>query len=180
MVYRWLQYAKPSKGKKRTCEITQRSNRGEIRMSTWSPLRVTVFLQLWNLLMPLKFVFTSSSFVIYAGLWTYLPNNPFSISPFIVSLSYAGFMFPFYLPGIVIASYVWHCFKNTELTRYDYISRIMIMQVIYVLLIWILIPCPISTHALLCIPVPSTGIVALLFTSRVIRTLDTPWIDTTH
>ena len=155
-------------------------------MSIWSQKRVTAFLHIWNLLMPLKIILSTSSlnlsFIIYAGVWGYLPNNPFTDSPLIISVFYALFMFPFYIPGIIIASFVWNSFKNPNLTRYRYIETILVLQIVYILVIWILIPCPISTHPPLCIPVPSSGLVALLFVSKVVKDIKVPWPenDTVH
>jgi len=144
----------------------------------WSPKRITVFLHIWNLLAPLKIIITSSPIFIYAGVWGYLPSNQFTDSPLVLSLFYAAFMFPFYAPGIIIASYVWGCFKNPNLTRYRYSNNVLMLQVVYILLIWVLIPCPFSTTAPLCLPVPSTGFVALLFTSKVVKKIDSPWTET--
>ncbi len=131
--------------------------------------------------MPLKIIFSTFSrnlsFIIYAGAWGYLPNNPYTTSPIIVSLLYVAFMFPFYTPGIIIASFVWHGFSNPNLTRARYVEVIVLLQVVYILLIWLLIPCPISTYPHLCIPVPSTGIVALLFVSKVVKKIDSPWTE---
>ncbi|MGY5859979.1 MAG: hypothetical protein RTU63_11470 [Candidatus Thorarchaeota archaeon] len=147
----------------------------------WSPKRVVAFLHIWNLLAPLKIILNTysqnPSFIIYAGAWGYIPNNPFTESPIIISLFYAVFMFPFYIPGIVIASFVWNSFNNPNLTRNRYLEIIVVLEVVYILLVWILIPCPVSTHPPLCIPVPSTGLVALLFVSKVVKKLDSPWVE---
>lgn len=146
----------------------------------WSQNRVTVFLHIWNLLMPLKIILASSGSLsfIYAGLWMYSRGgNPFSEAPFLLSIFYAGFMFPFYIPGIIIASYVWNGFKNPNLTRQRYLQVITLLQIVYLLLLWVVPPCPFSTTPLLCIPVPSTGFVALVFVSKVVKKLDSPWTE---
>jgi len=135
--------------------------------------------------MPLKIILSTAPVrlgYVYAGLWGYLPNNLFTESPIVISLFYAAFMFPFYIPGIIIASFVWNGFKNPKLTKYRYTNIVMILQVVYILLIWVLIPCPYSTTAPLCIPVPSTGFAALLFTSKVVKEFKSPWSenDTVH
>jgi len=144
---------------------------------TSSPKRVTAFLHIWNLLSPLRLTFTSVQLFVYAGAWTYIPNNPFSDYPLVISPFVMGFMFPFYALGIIIASFVWRCFENPNMTRYRYIEAILVLQIVYILVIWIFIPCPISTRPVLCIPVPSTGLVALLFVSKVVKKLDSPWTE---
>jgi len=143
----------------------------------WSQKQVTALIHIWNILSPLKLIFTASSFYFYAGAWVYISPNPFHADPFGISPFVILFMFPFYVPGIIIGSYVWRCFKNPNLTRYKYIETIIVLQIIYILVIWILIPCPISTDPPLCIPVPSTGLVALLFVSKVVKKLDSPWTE---
>jgi len=143
----------------------------------WFPKSVVAFLHIWNLLAPLKITITSSAIFIYAGVWGYTHTNPFTHSPLLISVVYAAFMLPFYASGIVIASYVWRGFKDPNLTRYRYIEVILILQTIYIAIIWILLPCPFSADTILCIPIPSTGIIALLFASKVIEKLDSPWTE---
>jgi len=159
-----------------------RNVQGNNDIVLWSPTRTTVFLHIWNLLTPLKIILSTSgnlNIIIYAGLWSYLPGNPYSTSPIVVSILLTLFMFPFYSPGIIVATYVWRGFKNPNLSRYTYLEQVLLLQVVYILIIWIFIPCPISANPLLCIPVPSTGIMALLLASKVVRKLDSPWDEST-
>ncbi|MFW9843595.1 MAG: hypothetical protein ACFFEV_03385 [Candidatus Thorarchaeota archaeon] len=147
-------------------------------MSFWSPNRIVAFLTLWALVVPFKLMLRLNLLhfsIIYAGLWSYLGGtNPFLDSPLIVSILNAAFMLPFYTPGLASAWLVWYNSKNENLTRQRYIEFNVMLTLIQTLLAMI-IPCVMADT--LCIPTPTTGIVAIFFVSKVIKEIKVPWSD---
>ncbi|MGD9396175.1 MAG: hypothetical protein PVJ05_07095 [Candidatus Thorarchaeota archaeon] len=146
-------------------------------MQIWSSRHITAFLAIWTLTTPLKVMLSlprlEHSFI-YAGLWSYLPGNPFSDSPLIVSAFYSAFMLPFYAPGLAVSWFVWRSSKDENLTRTRYFE-INLMLVLIQTLLTLVIPCPMDYF--LCIPTPTTGIMALFFVSRIVKEREMPWID---
>jgi hypothetical protein len=147
-------------------------------MRIWSPLRVTAFLAIWALVTPVKVMLYPPRLdlsVIYAGLWLYLPGgNPFSESPFVLSPIVIVSMLPFCVPGFAVSWYAWRSAKDENLTRGGYFQVNLLLVVIQALLA-LAIPCP--TEFYLCVPTPTTGIVALLFVSRIVKEIEGPWSE---
>ena len=147
-------------------------------MRIWSPLRVTAFLAIWALVTPVKVMLYLPRLelsLIYAGLWLYLPaGNPLSDSPFVLSPIVIMSMLPFCVPGLAVSWYAWRSAKNENLTRGGYFQVNVLLVVIQTLLA-LIIPCP--TEFYLCVPTPTTGIVALLFVSRIVKEIKVPWSD---
>ncbi|MHA2322154.1 MAG: hypothetical protein ACXACG_10920 [Candidatus Thorarchaeota archaeon] len=148
------------------------------RRPIWSPESITVFLTVWALVTPIKVYLYPGIPILnyfYAGLWSYLPGNPFSDSPFIVDPLVSLFFLPFYAPGLAIAWFVLHSSKNESSTRGRYFERIILLILVQAILA-LLIPCPVG-EPVWCIPTPTTGLVALLFASRIVKDIDTPWSE---
>ena len=149
-------------------------------MTIWSPRRITAFLVSWALVMPFKIMLRLSRLdhsIIYAGLWSYLGgSNPFSSYPLIVSVLYTAFNFPFYLPGLLVASFVWQSSTNENITRPRYFNIIMILIFAQGLLAMV-IPCVGGGVETLCIPTPTTGLIALPFVSKVVKDIEKPWSE---
>lgn len=146
-------------------------------MSFWTPTRITGFLSVWALVVPFKVYLHPHHLgrsYCYAALWVYLPNNPLYDSPFIVDLFAIAFFFPFYVPALAIAWFVWHSSKSEDLTRGRYIERIIMLVIVQTVLAFI-IPCP--SDEILCLPMPTTGFVALFFVSRIVTEIESPWRD---
>lgn len=146
-------------------------------MRIWSPLRITAFLAIWALVTPVKVMLYLPRLhhsLIYAGLWSYLPGNPLSESPLIVSVLYTAFILPFYAPGLAVSWFAWRSAKNENLTRGGYF-RVNLLLVVIQALLALIIPCP--TEYYLCVPTPTTGVVALLFVSRIVKETKVPWSD---
>ena len=152
-------------------------------MPIWSPNRIIAFLTIWALVIPFKLMLRLNQLrlsIIYAGLWSYLGGaNPYSDSPLIVSGLYTVFMLPFYTPGLASAWLVWYGSKNENLTKQRFIETNVMLILIQALLAMI-IPCVLADT--LCIPTPTTGIVALFFVSKVVKEIKVPWSenDTVH
>ncbi|MFQ5834267.1 MAG: hypothetical protein ACE5H4_16305 [Candidatus Thorarchaeota archaeon] len=151
-------------------------------MPYWTPRRMTAFLTIWTLVVPLKVIidFTHTSvrvLGIYAAFWAYAPGNPIYSSPLVLDVLYTLFMIPFYFPGIVVAWFVWHGSSDRNMTRRRYVEIVVTMQVIHLLIVWILFPCPISYSPLLCAPTSITGLLALPFVSRIVKDIDSPWAE---
>jgi hypothetical protein len=109
----------------------------------------------------------------YAGLWSYLPGgNPFSESALIISPYFTLSLLPFYAPGLALAWFVWKWSKDDNMTRSRYFERVMMIVLIQAVLALILL---LVVQARLCIPTPTTGLVALLFVSKIVKDIDTPW-----
>lgn len=146
-------------------------------MKIWSPLRITAFLTIWALTTPFKVVLFRPRLdysLIYAGLWSYMPGgNPFSDSPLILSGFVTASLLPFYAPALAVSWFVWQGSKNENLTRMRYFE-INLMLVLIQTLLALIIPCMGDT---LCIPTPTTGIVALLFVSRIVKEIKVPWSE---
>ena len=147
-------------------------------MRIWSPLRITAFLAVWALAIPVKVMLYLPRLefsLIYAGLWLYLPSgNPFSESPFVLSPIVIVSMLPFCVPGLAVSWFAWRSAKDENLTRGRYFQVNLLLVVIQALLA-LVIPCP--TEFYLCVPTPTTGIVALLFVSRIVKEIKVPWSD---
>jgi hypothetical protein len=152
-------------------------------MPIWSTNRIIAFLAIWALVIPFKLMLRLNQLrlsIIYAGLWSYLGGaNPYSDSPLIVSGLFTVFMLPFYAPGLASAWLVWYGSKNENLTRQRFIETNVMLILIQALLAMI-IPCVMADT--LCIPTPTTGIVALFFVSKVVKEIEVPWSenDTEH
>ncbi len=158
--------------------VTIKSESGISNKSFWSTGRITVFLTVWALVIPFKIMINLSrlsSSIIYAGLWSYLGGaNPFSESPLIVSFLNTAFQLPFYAPGLASAWLVWHGSKDENLTRMRYIE-ITVMLILIQVILSMIIPCVMADT--LCIPTPTTGLVALLFGSKVVKDIEGPWSE---
>lgn len=145
-------------------------------MRIWSSTRITVFLAIWALASPVKVILYPTRLdlsVIYAGLWQYFPGgNPFSDSPIILSPLATAIMLPFYAPGLAVSWYAWRSAKDENLTRGRYFEFNLVLTITQALLA-LVIPCP--TEFYLCIPTPTTGVVALFFTSRIVKEIEVPW-----
>lgn len=112
--------------------------------------------------------------VIYAGLWGYLPGNPYTNSPIVVLPVYALFFLPFYAPGLAMVGLLWNGSRNPRFTRLQYYGLVVTLLVLQMLLTFI-IPCPNVND--LCIPTPTTGVVALFLISRVVKEPVVAWSE---
>ena len=83
-------------------------------------------------------------------------------------------MLPFCVPGLAVSWCAWRSAKNENLIRGGYFQVNLLLVVIQALLA-LVIPCP--TEFYLCVPTPTTGIVALLFVSRIVKEIKVPWSD---
>lgn len=151
-------------------------------MPFWTPRRMTAFLTIWTLVIPLKVIIAFPSRLvhvsaIYASLWAYIPGNPFYSSALVFDVLYTTFMIPFWFPGIAVAWFVWHASKDGNMTRRRYVEIVVALQLIHLLIVWILFPCPISFTPHLCAPTSITGLLALPFVSRIVKDIDSPWTD---
>lgn len=68
--------------------------------------------------------------------------------------------------------YAWRSAKDENLTRGGYFQVNLLLVIIQTLLA-LIIPCPIEFY--LCVPTPTTGIVALFFVSRIVKEIKAPW-----
>jgi len=147
-------------------------------MPIWSTNRIIAFLTIWALVIPFKLMLRLNLLnfsIIYAGLWSYLGGaNPYSDSPLIVSVLSTVFMLPFYAPGLASAWLVWYGSKNENLTRQRFIET-NVMLILIQLVLAMIIPCVSPDY--LCIPTPTTGIVALFFVSKVVKEIEVPWSE---
>ncbi len=147
-------------------------------MPIWSPNRIIAFLAIWALVIPFKLMLHLNQLgysIIYAGLWSYLgAANPFSDSPLVVSVLNTAFQFPFYAPGLASAWLVWYGSKDENLTRQRFIE-VNVMLIVIQALLAMIIPCVMA--AVVCIPTPTTGIVALFFVSKVVKEIEVPWSE---
>ncbi|MFQ5884201.1 MAG: hypothetical protein ACE5IO_03780 [Thermoplasmata archaeon] len=152
-------------------------------MSVWSPRRIGAFLVAWSVILPLQtqvaFPGRSLSFVVYAALWGYFPGGtpPYIEGPLVIGVFYTAFMIPYYAPGLAVAWFAWRGAMDSSLTRGRFIQTVIAIQLVHILVVWFLLPCPISLTPHLCIPSPTTGIVALAFTSKVVKEIDEPWAE---
>jgi hypothetical protein len=150
-------------------------------MPFWSHRRIGLFLMVWSVITPFYAVIPLeqiSSSLFYAALWAYIPiGNPFSLTPFVLDISIPIFFLPLYAPGLVVAWLAWKGAVERNLERGRFVEEVLLLQVIQVLAIWLILPCPISNHPFLCLPVPTTGLVALLFRSKVVEEITVPWIE---
>lgn len=146
-------------------------------MSFWTPNRIVVFLSIWALIIPFVFIIKLDISLrfsyIYAGIWSYLGgSNPFSDQPLIISPLGAAFNLPFYAPGLVSAWLVWYSSKNETITKQRYIEFNALLILIQAILSTIL---SLNIDMALCIPTPTTGIVAIIFVSKVVKEIKDPW-----
>jgi hypothetical protein len=146
-------------------------------MSFWTPNRIVVFLSFWALIIPFVFIIRLDISLrfshIYAGLWSYLGSgNPFSDQPLTISPLVAAFSLPFYAPGLASAWLVWYSSKNETITKQRYIEFNAMLILIQAILSTTL---ALNFGAALCIPTPTTGIVAIIFVSKVVKEIRDPW-----
>jgi hypothetical protein len=135
-----------------------------------------VFLTIWALVTPFKVIYLSGrigfAITIYAGLWyLHYPGMLLLLSETYSTL-YAILMLPFCAPGLAMAGLVWHESRDEHFTRLQYYGLIVILYVLQILLTFVL-PC--MNSRALCVPTPTTGIVALFFISRVVKEPTVPW-----
>jgi hypothetical protein len=113
---------------------------------------------------------------IWAGAWGFGRVSPFTDSPLVFDLFYTYAMFPYYSLGLAIAWLVWRWARDGNLTKSQYIERILLLQVVYMIFVWLLFPCPYSSGSIItCIPTPTSGIVALPFVTKVAKEISSPW-----
>lgn len=149
-------------------------------VTIWSNRRIGLFLTIWNLVSPFYIVISLEHLnfsLFYAALWGYLPNNPLFPTPFAFGAYYTAFLLPFYATGFVIAWLAWKGAIERDLTRGRYVELVLLLQVIHILIVWLILPCPISSSPYLCLSIPTTGLVALLFRSKVVEEIITPWTE---
>ena len=155
--------------------------KGVNNVSVWSHRRIGIFLTTWNLASPFYTVIPIDHLnhtLFYAALWAYLPGgNPISPTPLVFDITIPLFFLPFYATGLVIAWLAWKGAIERDLTRGRYVEIVILLQVIHVLIVWLILPCPISSSPHLCLAIPTTGLVALLFRSKVVEEITTPWIE---
>jgi hypothetical protein len=157
-------------------------NADEKTKTIWSPLRMAVLIAIWSLVTPFRIQIThtgrSSILLIWAGAWGYGRLLPWTDSPLVFDLLYTWFMFPYYSVGLVIAYQVWRWAQKGDLTKMQYIDRVLLLQLAHVIFVLLLFPCPYSstiTTVHICIPTPTTGIFALPFVARVVKEISSPW-----
>ncbi|MFW9786170.1 MAG: hypothetical protein ACFFE2_12535 [Candidatus Thorarchaeota archaeon] len=147
-------------------------------MEIWSTQRIVTLLTIWAVVIPFKinvYLPRLDYSIMYAGLWSYLPRgNPFSDSPFIVSLYFTASLLPFYAPGLAVAWYVWKWSRDENMTRGRYFERLLLIVILQTILAMI-IPCPMDVS--LCVPTPTTGLIALLFSHRIVIKIEEPWTE---
>jgi hypothetical protein len=153
---------------------------GDAATTFWSPGRSTVLLTIWALLTPYRVNLTPLPWapppwgfdvVIYAGLWGYnTALNP--IFGIYINPLYSFIGLVFCAPGLIMAWLVWQGTREEHRPRLQYYEMVVLLYVIQILLTFIL-PCP--NIRTLCIPVPTTGIVALYLISRVVEDPEAAW-----
>ena len=148
----------------------------------WSPIRIALLIAAWTLVTPFRVVITQATFSthldIYAGIWGFGRVSPFTDSPLVIDSAYTFFVFPYCVPGLAIAWLVWRWARDGNLTKSQYLERVLLLQVVYMILVWLLFPCPYSSGSVItCIPTPTAGIVALPFVFRVVEDISSPWQD---
>ena len=129
---------------------------------------------LWPVYIIIIFHTSLLSIVIYAALWGYLPGYPLWNSSFGVDVLLTMTMLPFCIPGFIIAYYAYRTIMNDDVSKGQYLLAMIVVQVIQIAAIWLIMPCPISSDPVLCLPVPITGFVAMPFASKLER-LTKPW-----
>ncbi len=150
--------------------------------TSWTPLRMAALISIWSLVTPFRVQITQTSrsmiLDIYAGAWAYGRVVPWVDSPLVLDLFYTYTVFPYYSIGILIAYLVWKWAQKGDLTKMQYIDRVLLLQLAHVIFVLILFPCPYSSHSIItCFPTPTTGIFALPFVFRVVREISSPWQD---
>lgn len=151
-----------------------------MKNTIWSPIRIAIFLATWSLVTPIRIQISQTSHslnvLVWAGAWGLGRVSPFTDSPLVIDPAYTLFMFPYCVPGLAIAWLVWRGARDGNLTKSQYIERTLLLQVVHMVLVWLFFPCPYSSGtAITCIPVPTTGIVAMPFVTRVVKELLSPW-----
>ncbi|MHA2081617.1 MAG: hypothetical protein ACW99H_10785 [Candidatus Thorarchaeota archaeon] len=146
----------------------------------WSPLRMAVLVAIWSLVTPFRIQIThtsrSSILHIWAGAWGYGRVVPWTDSSLVFDLLYTWFMFPYYSIGLVIGYLVWRWAQEGNLTKMQYIERVLLLQLAHVIFVLLLFPCPYSFGSvIICVPTPTTGIFALPFVTRVVKEISSPW-----
>jgi len=157
-------------------------NAGEKAKTIWSPLRMAVLITIWSVVTPFRVQITQTShslhLLIYAGAWGYGRVSPFTDSPLVIDAIYTYAMLPYYSIGLVIAYYVWRWAQKGNLTKMQYIERVLLLQLVHIIFVWIFFPCPYSSGSVItCIPTPTTGIFALPFVTKAVREISSPWQD---
>ncbi len=148
----------------------------------WTPLRMAVLISMWSLVTPFRVQITQTSrsviLNIYAGAWGYGRVTPWTDSPLVIDLFYTYAVLPYYSIGFVIAYLVWRWAQKGDLTKMQYIERVLLLQLAHVIFVLILFPCPYSFGSVItCVPTPTTGLFALPFVSKVVREISSPWQD---
>lgn len=170
-------------------ELLKRESADELSTTIWTPIRMAAFIGIWSLLTPfrIQIVYTyveelhlnSSRMYIWAGAWGSGSVTPWNQSPLVLDLFYTFAMLPYYSLGLAIAWLVWRWARDGNLTKSQYIERILLLQVAYVIFVWLLFPCPysspLSSSWSTCIPTPTSGIVALPFVTKVVKEVSSPW-----
>ncbi|MGD9380887.1 MAG: hypothetical protein PVI03_00410, partial [Candidatus Thorarchaeota archaeon] len=73
---------------------------------------------------------------------------------------------------------VWRWAQKGNLTKSQYIERVLLLQIVYLIFVWLFFPCPYSSGSVItCVPTPTTGLFALPFVTRVVREISSPWQD---
>lgn len=159
----------------------QIKNQDSVNKAFWSHTRIGLFLVTWNIMTPFYVVIPLnriSSSLFYAALWAYIPpSNPLSPTPLVLNILYTLSFLPFYATGFVIAWLAWKGAVQRNIEKGRFVQEVLILQWIHILIIWLIIPCPISSHPFLCLPTPTTGLMALMFRSKVVEEITTPWIE---
>ncbi len=152
------------------------------KMAIWSPQRTGAFLVIWTLLWPLYIImiFPANSIhvFIYATLWGYIPGYPFWNSPFGIDALLTLTMLPFSSPGLLIAYFAYRTTKNDDISKGQYFLAMVVLQIIHMAIIWLILPCTISSNPVICFPAPVTGLLAIPFASKLDR-LAKPWKEET-
>jgi hypothetical protein len=153
----------------------------------WTPLRMAALISIWSLVTPFRIQITQTSgtpsviLEIWAGAWGYGSVTPWARPPhhIVFDAIYTYAMFPYYSIGLAIAYLVWRWAQKGNLTKGQYIDRVLLLQLAHVLLVLILFPCPYSSASVItCVPTPTTGLFALPFVNKVVREISSPWQDT--
>ncbi|MFW9889201.1 MAG: hypothetical protein ACFFER_13530 [Candidatus Thorarchaeota archaeon] len=156
----------------------------------WTPLRMAALISIWSLVTPFRVQITQLSGMglipssvileIWAGAWGYGSVTPWARPPhhIVIDPIYTYAMFPYYSIGLAIAYLVWRWAQKGDLTKMQYIDRVLLLQLAHVLFVLILFPCPYSSGSVItCVPTPTTGLFAIPFVKRVVREISLPWQD---
>lgn len=148
----------------------------------WTPLRIAVSISIWSLVTPFRVQITQTSrsaiLLIYAGAWGYGRVTPWTDLPLTIDAIYTYAMFPYFSIGLAIAYLVWRWAQKGDLTKMQYIERVLLLQLAHVIFVLILFPCPYSSGSVItCLPTPTAGLFALPFVTKVVREISSPWQD---